>query len=245
MEKLSDDIMLVQNIVQEILKVKKTVKLYPSNNPIYIKAVQEAQDKLKRFFNFHDELKLKIFQNEITFNNEQVYSSSLKEENFALFFFKDGIKEITFLKGFTQEELEDLLRVLNTDFENIALDDDLVTLLWEKEFEHFKYVADDSFLFDESDEEIERKCNGVKENLYSDEDLTKAYNDGLQTVEKAEFTAIPLTDEDYKYIAKEIIKDESTPKIDKVITIVLELLSQTTEKTALSEISGFIEKLIV
>lgn len=240
-----DDLTLAQNIVQDIIKVRKILKLYPSNNPIYIKAVQEALDRFGDFFEIHDELPFKIHQNDITFNDDQVYTNPQREDNLALFFFKDGIREVTFLKGLTSDELENFVRILNTDFENVALDDDIVTLLWEKEFEFIRYMADDSFLFDESDEEIEQTCDNVKEKLYSDEDLHKAYNDGLQTVERTEITPVPLTEEDYKYIAKEIVKDESIPKVDKVITIVFELLQQIADKSQLQDVVSFIEDVIL
>ncbi len=245
MEMATDDFILAQNIVQDIIKVKKIVKLYPSNNPIYRKAVQEILDKFGAFFETHEELPLKINQHDITFSNSRVYSNPQREDNLALFFFKDGIREVTFLKGLTSDELEEFMKILNTDFENVALDDDIVTLLWEKEFEHIRYISDDSFLFDESVEEIEKKCDDVKEKLYSDEDLHKAYSEGLQTVGKKDITPVPLAEEDYKYIAKEIVKDESSPKIDKVISIVFELLKQTAEKTSFQDVVGFIEELIL
>jgi HEAT repeat protein len=240
MEKPSDDIVPAQELVQEIVKAKKQLKLYPRNNPIYIKTVDETYGKFNNFFQLNNELLLKINQNEILFSNEQIYSNPGKDDNLALFFFKDGIRSLTFEKGFTRQEFEDFIMILNTDFENVALDDDVVTLLWEHEFEHIKYDVDEDFLTDD-EYETNKMYEKVKENLYSDDDLSRAYRDGLKTGEQFASKVSPLSENDLKYIAKEIAKDELQPKIDKTILILFELLRQTGEKVTISEIAGFIE----
>ena len=76
---LSEDVRHAKEIVDGLLKAKKLLKMYPSNNPIYIKTVDEIYGKFKNLFDFTTELPLKIRQNEITFNNEEVYSSQQKK----------------------------------------------------------------------------------------------------------------------------------------------------------------------
>ena len=49
-----------------------------------------------------------------------------------MFFFRDGIRELQFRDGLTQQELEEFLKIITLDFEREAVDDDIVTLLWEK-----------------------------------------------------------------------------------------------------------------
>jgi HEAT repeat protein len=239
MEKLSDDIILAQDIVQELIKAKKQLNLYPPNNPIYIKTVDEVLGKFKNYFDFYEELPLKIHQYEITLNGERIYENTQKEDNLALFFFKDGIKEITFTKGFTRNEFESFMKILNTDFENFALDDDVVTLLWEEDFEHIKYVVDETILFDDDVDE-EKICAEVKDRLYSDDDLMRAYQDGLKAEVQQANKISQLNETDLKQIAQEIAKDESQTRIDKITFILLELLYQTKEKLFLSEIADFI-----
>lgn len=244
MEESSKDIRLAKDAVQGILKAKKLLKMYPSNNPIYIKTTEEVYNKFKSFFELNNELSLKIHQNEIIFNNEQIYYNPQKDDNLALFFFKDGIRELTFLNGFTQREFEDFIKLLSTDFENVAFDDDIVTLLWEQDFEHIKYIVAEEILSDEEDEERNRIYEEVRNKLYSDDDLIKAYHDGLKTAEKQVSTLVPISDSDLEYITEEIEKEENHSKIDKIIIILFELLYQTKEKILFSEIVGFIENTI-
>ena len=148
---LSEDVRQAKEVVDGILKAKKLLNLYPSNNPMYVKTSEEVFDKFKNLFNFTNELSLKIHQNEIIFNNEQIYHSPSKDENLAFFFFKDGIREVTFVDGLNKEEFEEFIGIVNTDFERVAFDDDIVTLLWERDFEHIKYLVDEEVLYGEED----------------------------------------------------------------------------------------------
>lgn len=245
MEELPEDISLAKDTVQGILKAKKLLKMYLPNNPMYIKTSEEIYNKFKNFFELNNELSLKIRQNEIIFNNEQIYYNSQKDDNLALFFFKDGIRDITFLKGFSQKELEDFIKILNTDFETVALDDDIVTLLWERNFEHIKYIVDEAILSDEEDYERDKLYEEIENKTYSDDDLTRAYHDGLKTAEKQASIMVPISETEFKHIAKEIEKEKIHPKIDKSITILLELLYQTKGKTLFSEVVDFIKNAIV
>ncbi len=241
MEELSEEGILAKDILQGIIKAKKLLKMYPQNNPIYIKTSEEMYSKFQSFFEKNNELSLRMFQNEIIFNNEKIYHNPQKEDNLALFFFKDGIREISFTRGFTQTEFEAFIKIINTDFENFALDDDIVTLMWEHDFEHIKYTVDEEVLSDDNDYKREQVYKEVKDKLYTDDDLEKAYQDGLKIAENQPVTLFPLSEAELKHIVKEIEKEEATPRIDKIIAILFELLYQTKEGVVFAEVSGFIE----
>src|SRR5271169_6015935 len=122
---MSEELKKARDVIQSFLKSKKILRMYPSNNPIYINTIDDDFNKFKEFFHYKDELSFKIKQNEINYDSEQVYSSSEKEDNLALFFFKDGLREITFRKGLTPDEMEDFLKIISLDFNRDALDDDI------------------------------------------------------------------------------------------------------------------------
>ena len=122
---MNEEIKAAKDVIQAVLKSKKILRLYPDNNPVYIKNLEETYNKFREFFYYSDELQLKIKQNEISYSSEQVYVSSEKEENLALFFFKDGIREITFKKGLTKDEMEAFLMVITLDFDMKVIDDDI------------------------------------------------------------------------------------------------------------------------
>jgi HEAT repeat protein len=57
--------------------------------------------------------------------------------------FCDGVRELTILDGIDREELEGLVEVLSSD--RRTADDDLVTMLWKRQFRHVRYYAADTF----------------------------------------------------------------------------------------------------
>ncbi len=244
-KELSEDIILAKDFVQGILKAKKLLKMYPPNNPIYTKTSEEIYNKLQSFFELNSELSLKISQHEIMYSDTQIYHNPQKEDNLALFLFKDGIREVSFLNGLSRKDFEVFIKILNTDFENSVIDDDIVTLLWEQDFEYIKYDVDEETLFDEDADEHEKACQKAKDNLYSDDDLEKAYQDGLKISEKQASTLIPVDESELKLIIKEIEKEETHLKIDKVISILSELLYQTTDRSLFTEIVGFMEDVVL
>ena len=243
---LSEDVRYAKEVVDGILKAKKLLKMYPSNNPIYVKTSEEVYNKFKNIFDSTNEISLKIHQNEIIFNKEQIYHNPSKDDNLAFFFFKDGIRDITFSSGLSREEFEDFISILNTDFEKVAFDDDIVTLLWERDFEHIKYIVDDEILYskEELDGEELKLFEEVKKESCSDDNLTKAYHEGLKAAEGHIGALIPVSESDFKHVVDDIAKDEAQPRIDKILIILYELTYQIKENTIFSEIVGFIENSI-
>jgi HEAT repeat protein len=227
----TEQIRLVEDIMQELQKAKKQMRMYPPNNPIYVKASKTLHDKFNNFFDLQQELALEIDKYEITYKKEQVYCNQDKIDNLALFFFKDGIRLIFFKKGITREELQDFIRILNVDFETEALDDDIVTMLWERDFEHIKSVVDENFL---SDWEIPEK------DKVSDTAIQSAHAAGLRGETANPNIAIHMDESDYAYFESEIER-QNQPKIQKVITILFESLTHSHDPEDIKRIAGFIK----
>ncbi len=60
--------------------------------------------------------------------------------------FADGIRKVQFKMGLTEEELRDFLVILMRDVSSLfAAEDDSVTAMWDRRFEHVAYLAIDSF----------------------------------------------------------------------------------------------------
>ncbi len=116
----------VKDTIQELIKAKKNLRIYPENNPVYARTINNVYSKMTAILDSSGSLSLKIKQHDIFFEGEAVYHSDEKEENLALFFFKDGIRELTFNRGLSKNEMEDFLRILSVDFEREVLDDDIV-----------------------------------------------------------------------------------------------------------------------
>ncbi len=237
---ITENIKEARDILQVILKAKKLLRMYPPNNPIYIKTLDESFLKFKQFLDYKDNFTINIRQNSILYDNEPIYSSAEKEENLALFFFKDGLRELSFKRGLPRDELEEFLKILAYDFERDAFDEDIVTLLWEKDFQYIQYVVDEAFLVDEEEENYEIVSEKkIKEKITDVNDLIRAYADGFQEEEYKGIAIVPLTDKDLKMLVEEIEKD-SSEKIGKLVSILFEIIYQTDGRTDIEDIFAFL-----
>jgi hypothetical protein len=102
----TEELKEVKDILQNLIKSKKTIRMYPQNNPIYIKILEDSYERFKSFFDYHDSITLSIKQNSIYYDSDQIYDNPEKEDNLAMFFFKDGLREITFKMVFSRKNLK-------------------------------------------------------------------------------------------------------------------------------------------
>jgi HEAT repeat protein len=220
---VSDEVKKVKDIIQSFVKSKKILRMYPENNPIYVNTLEDDFNKFKDFFYYSDKLTLQIKQNEIFYDSEQVYVSTEKEENIALFFFKDGVREISFKKGLPFEEMESFLKIISLDFNREVLDDDIVTLFWEKDFQKIQYIVDELILSDDEDYEAKAVME-VKEKSAEEDNIFQAYEDAVNEDEEVKDTSIvPLADKDLQLLLKELDND-SLDKTHKLVDILFEMI---------------------
>jgi hypothetical protein len=225
----TEDINLVKDILQTVMKARKTLKMYPQNNPVYVKTLEETYNKFKDFLDDKDELSLKIGQNNIFYDSEEIYHKAEKEDNLALFFFKDGLRELTFKKGLLQEELEEFLKIIIMDFDREEIDEDLVTLLWERDFQNIKHIVDDTVLIDIEGEDYETKAlNDTKQTISDIEGLMKAYDEEFREEDIKEVPIISFTDKDLKMLMNEL-ENDSINKIEKLSDILFGILYKSEE----------------
>ncbi len=144
---------LVKDIVMVVVKTVKATKLYLPNNPIYQKFRDELKEKFDKYFQYEDMLSLAVRRFELLFLDQQVYNNPDKEDNIALMFFKDGVREFCFHNDITPEEIDGFIEILKFDMKERELDDDLVTLLWEKDFKSITYTVTEEATEDEAFEE--------------------------------------------------------------------------------------------
>jgi HEAT repeat protein len=220
---IHDDLKAAKDALQALLKSRKMIRMYPSNNPMYVKSLEDTHARFRDYFDYRDDLILKIRQNDITWENEQVYYNPEKEDNLALFLFKDGLRELTFKRGMTAEEMEEFLKITALDFERDVLDDDIVTLLWEKDFQNIQHVADDVILADEDNYEV-NAVQHIEEVANEPDNILRAYQDAFKEEEELQDVAIvPLNDKDLQHLMQQLETD-SQDKTRKLVDILFELM---------------------
>ena len=133
-------------LIQTFLQTLKAFRLYEANHPILSKFSDKLRKDFDQYFDEFDSFSLQIGEHRLYYRGNVVYENQDVKESLAFVFFKDGIRELQFSKGLEFKEMIDFLHIVRkSDFLN-RMEDDLVTLLWEKDFSHITFITVDEFL---------------------------------------------------------------------------------------------------
>ena len=136
------DYKAVEQLIQALVKGLRAIQIYLPNNPIYEKACNRVTNAFEAVWGATDELILEVTDTEIRWEEQIVYSESNRSESVAWMLYEDGVRSVTMLPGVEEGEVIRFLEVLNR---NRSLPpegaDDLLTLLWEQEFDRISYVT--------------------------------------------------------------------------------------------------------
>jgi len=176
-----EEVRPVKELLQAVIKTKRAFEMYPSNNPILIKFHEDLDRRFESIFLTEDRLTLIIRQQDIYFKGQPVYHNKEKDDNLALFFYKDGLRELTFTAGFAGDEVIDFLDVIRArpDTSTESYDDDIATLLWEKDFVHLSYYVVEEFGEGEATGE-EESARLLERGQTTDGELADAYKDAIE-----------------------------------------------------------------
>lgn len=134
------------DIVLQLAKTVKTRRIHLPNNPIYMKFLDELHAKVGGYLAKRGTLVLGIHRFEFQYEGEAIYTDSNQSDSLPFRLYKDGVSELGFHLGVTEEEIRDLVDTIHRGYEATAEEEDLVTLLWERHFPHISYeVIDEPF----------------------------------------------------------------------------------------------------
>jgi len=131
----------IEELMQLFGKALRAQQLYLPNNPVYQQAIGRLRDAFHRIWEVTDDLVMEVTESDFRWEGHAVYSNTSRSESIAFTLFKDGVRRLTFLPGVEEQEIIGLLDVIHRA-RTLAADasDDLLTLLWEKDFQRLQYV---------------------------------------------------------------------------------------------------------
>jgi hypothetical protein len=228
----------IKDILRDIERSRKNLRLYPSNNPVYLKTIDRIYTKLDSYLDTNDELTIKVKQYDIIYNDEAVYHNNNRDESLALLLFKDGIRELTFIKGVPRDEVRAFLEILSSDFQVEVPEEDIVTLMWEREFRLILYVVDNNYLLEDENYEA-TAVEYVKKHSAGKEEVLNAYRDTANLKEVSHIDTEPFTEEDRRSILGDLERS-SEERLSKMISLLFEMLFLADNKEDYESIAGSI-----
>lgn len=157
----SPDYERIRDFLTMFSKGIKTCLLYPPDNPIPLEFKNTSWTKLFSYLREVGPLALDIHQDSFQDRKHLIFRAPSREENLAGVMHRDGIRHIIFKEGLERKEwdyfFDDILSVIRGG-DNY---EDLVNLLWQRDFVNIEYHA----IEDLSLAEIEDEFSANRENI--------------------------------------------------------------------------------
>ncbi len=137
---LALDVKRVADWIQALVRTLKAYRMYLPNNPTLHKFQSDLEARTWSCLKEIGDIVLNVQQFDLLFEDYSVYHNAAREESLAFRFYTDGVRQITFREGLEPQELRGFLEVLKRATDPTQGQDDVVTLLWERDFRHIEYV---------------------------------------------------------------------------------------------------------
>lgn len=137
---LALDVKRVADWIGALVRTIKATRTYPANSPTLHKFQAELESRTWACLKEVGDITLVVQQFDLLYENYSVYHNADRNESLAFRFYGDGVREITFREGLEPHELRGFLEVLRRAIETAQVQDDVVTLLWERDFRHIQYL---------------------------------------------------------------------------------------------------------
>lgn len=244
----------VEELLQALTKALRAHQLYLPNNPVYHTFIQGVQAEFRKAFQAVEELHLEVNEGELRWQGKAVYAQSSRSESIAWVLFKDGVRTITFLAGFEEEELVAFLEVVHKARTLTADDnDDLLTLLWEKDFQRFRYQFQDLATAEgqmalpaeeELHQEVAASPRRVAVREREEEEEEAKPREGIVRAEDFETTLYFLDEKEIEYIRQSVQQEYTQDVRRNVLAMLFDLLELQTFTAVRAELISILESFL-
>ena len=236
-------IVLVTDLLKAFVKAMRAHQLYLANNPMHARSLEAVKQAFSDIWKHSDKLELQIVETELKWEGRVVLDEGDRtSDNLAWLFYKDGIRELTFLEGFETDDLGNLFDLLQRVRRASVDDDDLLTLMWEHEFSTLRYKYVD--LLVEAGPGIESmERSEQKEKILSPAEAEAGPPGSNQASQVGDFdSALYFLDEtEVEYLQSEIRREFSRDMRPAVIASLLDTFETQKDPTVREEICGLLD----
>jgi hypothetical protein len=238
----------VKDLIVSFVKMKRAQRIYLPNNEILQKLHIELVHKFKKFFISEEKLSLMVTPTDLFYEKQLVYSNPDRAESLAFQLYSNGINNLVFYRGVEDRELFDLISILNIDMlDEDSLEDDIVTLMWSREFNFIEYsIRDDYYLPAQQGNDIFEFINKKEISEQGNERSDLEFDpEEFEPPPVIPHNEVALTDEEIENIRAEIeYEDENALQIG-MLDVLLELLFQERDQEERERLSMIIEKFLM
>src|ERR1700730_17057626 len=237
-------IVYVTELLKASVKAVRAHQLYLPNNPMHARSLETVRDAFAKLWQHTDEIDLHVVETRLEWEGRVVLDEEGRtSDNIAWLLYKDGIRELKMLKGFEQDELGVFFNLLQRVRKATDDDDDLLTLMWEREFMTLQYRYVD--LTQESGSGVDTMERAEqKDKLLSPaqaEAGLESTQSSIAKMDEFDATLYFLDDSEVNYLQGEIKREFSTDLRPAVIASLLDTFETQKDPTVREEICGLLD----
>ncbi len=237
-------IIYVTDLLKAFVKAVRATQMYLPNNPMHARSLEAVKEAFASVWQHTDELEFQVIETRLEWEGRVVLDEGERtSDNIAWLLYKDGIRELKMLRGFENDELAIFFNLLQRVRKATDDDDDLLTLMWEREFATLQYRYVD--LTQESGPGVESMERAEqKEKILSPaqaEAGLEATQSSIAKLDDFDSTLYFLDDREVEYLHGEIKREFSTDLRPAVIASLLDTFECQKDPTVREEICGLLD----
>jgi len=237
-------IVYVTDLLKAFVKAVRAHQLYLPNNPMHARSLEAVRESFATLWTHTDEIDLQVVETRLEWEGRVVLDEEERtSDNIAWLLYKDGVRELKMLKGFEEEELGVFFGLLQRVRKATDDDDDLLTLMWEREFVTLQYRYVD--LTQEGGPGVESMERAEqKEQILSPaqaEAGLESTQSSIAKMDEFDATLYFLDDREVEYLQGEIKREFSTDLRPAVIASLLDTFENQKDPTVREEICGLLD----
>jgi len=234
----------VEELLSLVGKALRAVQLYLPNNPVYQRAIENVRGACRKIWESTEDLALEVQETELRWEGNLVYSHDQKNESIAWTLFKDGVRSVTLRPGVEDAELVRFLQVLHQARTLQAeAADDLLTLLWQEDFQYLAYTFREISVDLGSPIEAEGPSEVAPPAQVRDQVEKEAPRE-VVSVDEFDTTLYFLEDQEIAYLQDEVDREYSQDLRHNVLSVLFDLIESQTYATVRSELISIVENFI-
>ena len=190
------------------------------------------------------------------YGGETVLEESTKSsDSLPWLFYKDGVRELHFVRGFDTEELGKLLDILQRVRKASPDEDDLLTLLWQGDFTYLRYryvdmtveaatpLGDGGEILAGGQIDVRRMAE--ENGAVGEETLDSAPRSGVVSMSDFDGTLYFLDEKEIEYIQTEVRREYEIDLRQNVLALLLDIFEAQGDPAIRDEVAGILDSFML
>jgi hypothetical protein len=238
---------LVTELISNLTRAVRAHQLYLHNNPTYLRSIENARNAFRAVWKHTDEVAFEITETQIKWEGRVVLNDPDKAaENLPWLLYKDGVRELRLVRDVEQQELADLIDLLCRVRRAQQDEDDLLTLLWEREFNYISYRYVDLSIEAEPIERLdERAREKIKDSAQPQPLQEKILPPGVVSLDAFDTTLIFLDESEIEYLREQIRQEYQSDLRTNVLSVLLDIYEVQSDPRVRGEVLGILRGMLL